>query len=340
MTGQDSFQKEHRGIADEGFTADDYADAIRLLRVLKFFPDTTGRKIMSEIDGKTVYLDWNYSYIRVKVDETWLCSVELLKGGTTYIAKPLQKITYSAIMGLSDDISNSIIDRLWEDHGDKFVTTFTELYKDKVASETREAVKAEYESTIEDLNDKIRYLSGQLTRSNMVIRGMGDPQYDGVELTSEDIDPFQAAPAPARTSEEPRPAKGADAPKRMFRSANRIPGMPEIQRPDSEPELASYIVKAERLNEETIRCEGLRDGKYFVHITPSGEYIVVRPNEYGQVVCVRQCLYLSGLNRFMEFEGREELVGEYSPYYGGLVIYLDGTKQQPSESGGQGQEGE
>lgn len=325
---EDNWVREEPGLVSEGFNREDYDEAVRKLRVLRFHPNNSGNELVSEIEAMLVHIDRDYSNIGVKEGDVWLCSVELRKSGRSYNAKPLRRITYTSIMSLSEDITKDIIAQLWETKSHGFLTTFAEMYKDQVASETRRAVEAEYEAKIDELNERIRYQNGQLVRSNMIISGMGDQQCDGVELTSEE-EPDPMGPRPERTLEAPLGRRDR-APMLMFRRSVHVPGMPEIQRPEFQVDQLSYSVKAERLTDEIIRCDGLRDGNYFVHITPSGKYIVVRPSRYGQVVCSRQCLYLSGLDRFREFQGREELGGEYSPYYEGLIIYLDGMPPEPS----------
>lgn len=319
------FQRQMADSAeDEGFTAEDVREQVKMLKILGFHIDRKGENIVSEIDGVIAFIDRKYSGETVAPGDIWLCSVT--KVGLVYYAMPLRKITSSMIMGLSDEIREGIIETLWKKNRSEFVKIFEKNYKEAIFQQAYREAEEKSAGIVAELQAKVAELNRQVEHSRIVL-GSREAEEDYIELGSEYEEPAVAEPAinaaaPVQTPDVQRPADIFN-PVIGRKSMVSAPGMPEVRVSEPlfrQPPAQRYAV--ERVSEETIYCESFIDGKYFVHINPSKKFIVVRRHDYGSAICVGKKIRLDGLGSYSGFSGRCQLVAEYSPRYDGLLIYL------------------
>ena len=101
------------------------------------------------------------------------------------------------------------------------------------------------------------------------------------------------------------------------------PGIPEMRYVDV-PGMTkvNHHFVIERVAPETLRCEGFPDGKYFVHISPKKNILVIRKHEFGSALCIDQRIRLEGLGELSPFTEKVRLVAEYNQKYDGILVYL------------------
>lgn len=318
MTGRDLLDLQREAIkSGELENTDAYRNVMSRLHVLHFHLDRKyGTNIVSELKGTIVFIDNKYYGESIRPDEVWLCSVEFSLNNVFY-AMPLKKITSSVLMGLGEGVRKEIVDGLWNSNRMLFEEEFRERYFEEAYQRGSKDATERAEDRIAGLVSRIEELEEELAGTRMMLQGAPGPTDVWIELSSDDSP--ATVETPRVTAEEvPRPSP----PTPLFRSSLRTPGMPEIHRPESENERERRVVRVERFSHTEIRCEELADGRYFVHITPSCGYLVIRPNPHGSAYCKDHVIRLDHLERLAPFDGRRELVGEY-PVYGGLMIPLN-----------------
>ena len=79
---------------------------------------------------------------------------------------------------------------------------------------------------------------------------------------------------------------------------------------------------AERTGPNLIRSESFTEDRYDVHMSPNRKYLLVEPDEQGEVVCVNRTLFLGNLESLSPYNGPMELLARRSDKYGGMLIEL------------------
>lgn len=317
------WQRDMKSSIGEGFTDGDVQSVIKRLHVLRFHIDRKGENIVSEINGTIVFVDRGYVGERVVEGDVWLCSAEFRN--TVYYAMPLKKITSSMIMGLSDDIRESIIDSLWKSNRPEFAKVFAERYKDEMYDRARKEVQDADSTIIKSLQDRIADLEKQVEHSRIVIgQKSTDRAEDWIAVTSDEVEEgeLEIIQAPVAAPQE-RPVQ--ERPQQYWAGTpvQSAPGMPEMRYMEQgQTPVQPRGFRVERVSEETIRCDDFADGKYFVHINPSKRFLVIRRHDYGSAICVNGRIRLEGLGAYSSFDGPRQLMAEYNARYDGVLVYL------------------
>lgn len=309
-------------VEDDGFDTEDLKRETRKLRILGFNLDRRGENIVSRVNGAITFIDTRYNGDKVLPGDIWLCSVEPYDA--VYYATPLRRITSTMLLGMSEEMRNGIVDALWRTNKAEFVKTFEKNYREQVYQQAYEHAKKEDEDIIAGLKDEVEELRRQVEHSRMIIDQRTDEEY--LELGSEDEEP--ARPPVAQTQIQPAAAVQAPAEDSFNPVFGRsvmmsAPGMPEVRLQEA-PQARGQAMRCtvERLADETIYSEAFVDGKYFVHITPSKKFIVIRKHDYGSAICIRGRIRLVGLGKYCPFSERRQLMAEYSPRFDGLLVHL------------------
>lgn len=310
-------------VGEAGFDTDVLHDQLKKLRILGFQEDRKGENIVSVIDGTIVFVDRKYSGENVAVGDIWLCSVT--RYDTVYYAMPLRRITSSMIMGLSDEIREGIVNSLWASNKRDFEKIFEQRYREETYRQAYEKAREENEGIIAGLNARVLELTEQVEHSRMVIEAHAESEEDFIVLGSEEPEDVTSGDVPASSVAAQTHIQQEDDfnPVVGRRTMLSAPGMPEVRVQDQPQRQAlsqRYVV--ERVTEETIQSDAFIDGKYFVHISPSRRFIVVRKHDYGQAICVNGRIRLEGLGNYSGFTGRCHLRAEYSSRFDGLMVYL------------------
>lgn len=309
-------------IEDEGFTEQDLASEVKKLKILHFDIDKKGVNIVSQYEGTIVFIDPRYNGEQVNRGDIWLCSVYSVS--TVYNAIPLKKITASILLGLDDHLRRSIEESLWKSNRKQFEEIFKEKYSAEIYSRAYSEAAKKYEAQIKEKNLRLSEIEKNLIQSRfMMDKKVPTVQADGIQLRTDDVTEVDGPNARGDASPSVASVKQEPAPAFQWPSNYTAPGVPEMNIWDvSERNTGNYRFDIERVAADTLRCVGFPDGKYFAHISPRKNILVIRKHDYGSALCIDGRMRLSGLGELVPFKDREKLASEYNHKYGGVLVHL------------------
>ena len=307
------------------------------LYLLSFALDAKGKNIVSHIKGTIVFVDSKFPG-KVEVGDTWICTADLADSNV-YYAMPIYKVTVSLLMNMDEGLRYEMIDALYKRNKKMFEAEFAERYKEEVHDSAVLDARSEYDGIIAQLQAQVSELDLQLKQNRILSQSvMAAPRPEPemielgsdvddiapIELGSEDdnVEPIElGSDVGSEPAEQRNPISTAPHTiPSMYR--NSTPGIPEIRTPEKAASASAIVYNVERLDENTLYSESFTDQKYFIHISPDRNLLVVRPNSFGSVFCINNKVKLKGLGKLSEFTGHKRLVAEYSDRYEGMIIYL------------------
>lgn len=305
------------------FSEEDLRAEVRKLRILQFDLDNKGKNIVSLHEGCIVFIDPKYNGEQVNRGDIWLCSIRSVS--TVYNAIPLRKITASILMGMDDSLRHDIIDALWKTNRRAFEDIFREKYSSEVYNRARNEAREQYEAQLREKDVRISELEKEVSQGRYMLsmRASSDQQ-DGIQLRSDDVVATASIDQPAPvTVPVSTSVQSETAPTFQWSNNYVAPGIPEMRYWEEHAQTRrNYRFNIERVSPETLKCEGFPDGKYFVHISPKKNILVIRKHDYGSALCIDGRMRLDGLGELVPFKEREKLVAEYNQKYDGVLIHL------------------
>lgn len=279
------FHKASNDFMDKWNLADDGLDSIESAVALTFYRDPVRNIILSKYRGRNVYRDRAFENI-IREGETWLCTLTLM--GHYYFAKAVHRVDGAFLMEMRGDQIEDIVEIILTKHRDAVEPLLEEKYKEItkkfIGEKVAEAVK-EKEEHISELNSKIEELEGKDKENRQIISSLEEKV-------------------------------------RMYEMRPPEPCGETIPNADGFTSFRPERITVERIGPDEIYSESFCKTRYFVHISADYRILVVRPHENGDVVCMRHTMMLNGLNMVLPFSERTTMISEYSPEYGGIVIYL------------------
>ena len=211
---------------------------------------------------------------------------------------------------------------------------FEKMYKEEVYAKATEESETRHKDIIDRLQRENSDLHNELEKSRYIIdyRNSSDSDFGEEEIL---LGAPSAPVQPAYGNEEeeeiilaqpsaPGPIQEQVPPMSYNNPLQSIPGLPEMRvlegAPRSDQPPRKFLV--ERVGPRTIYCESFTDGKYFVHINMSKKFLVIRPNSYGQALCINHRIVLSGLDDLSSYVVAKQLMAEWNSRYDGLLVYL------------------
>jgi len=277
------FYSLQKELKDKWDIDDDSWDGLKNTAILTFERDAKNNNVLSKHAGRYVFRDKNHED-RIFEGETWICSLSLR--GNYYFAKGLQRLDGSFMLELKREQMEDIADAVWKGHRDKIEPILEEKYKEvmkkAIGEKVAEAV-GEKESVIRDLNIQIETLEQRDSENRQIIASLEER---------------------ARTAES-RPECPEEPALRISSSTFRV-----------------GRVSVERTGPDELYSNDFDRTRYFVHISSDYRLLLVRPHDSGDVVCIDNRIMLNGLSMALQFSGPTQLISEYSPEYGGILIHL------------------
>lgn len=289
------------------------------IHILRFvFNEEKGQGYISRLDRVIVFVDPYFQGDSPKDNEYWVCDVK--PNNNVFLATPIVKVTSSFLMGLDDKIREEIYDALWNSSKKDLLPVLENRYRESAMISAREQLAKEHQEEIDSLRATISTLETQLKQNRILLQSKTAQANDEIVLTSADVAErsVQAVPVQSAHPEQSMPP-------RIPQSYNApAPGIPESIRVSDGRSASSATVQYTVFREgrNLISSDSFLDDRYFVHISPNRKYLVVRPNPYGEVICVNRMLQLQGLGDLSPFVERRQLYAHYSPKYGGMLIEL------------------
>lgn len=265
---------------------DDLYDATKNIKVIEFKLNDSTNKPMGYSGNMRVYVNRDY-LDQVSAGDTWVCSLELNPNGGNWFARPIMRFDASFFADLREDQIDRMAAELWKRNPNVVLPKLKEMYREALAGE----ISKEKESELKAKDDEIAALKQSLADAERKAR-----EDEGIiESLRKD-----AARAPAK-------------------APSVAPAVSPMQ-----PYLGSSTMRfdVERVGPDTIASESFDSPRYFVHITGDRKMLLLRPDPNGHCVCTDGEISLYGLGMLSPESPARNLVAEYSPRFGGIVVYL------------------
>ncbi len=277
---------------------DDF-DFLRAAGVVRFDYDSKGY-VSGTWHGKPVYRDSNHE-LDISPGDIWIVSLSLNnKTGANYFAKPLEKVDASFLYDMKKDQIDAFAEVLWEKNRDILEPYLDEKYSDVVAGRISEGVREQTEAAraeVENLRKEIEDLKRVREEDEKIIKSKDKE----IALLSARVLVYEndgSAPRPAPQPEPQRPPAGF------------------VEVP------VQKNITVIRCGPDSIRSEGFKKSRYFVHLSADHKSLLVREDKNGNVLCLDGIMVLEGLNSVMPFTEEHELPSEYNARYGGILVHL------------------
>ena len=316
--------------ASAKFDSDDEASELaetysRKLHILTFGLDRNGTKIISQLNGRIIFVEKDFQY-EVGIDETWICSLK--EAYNCSYATPIIKLTLNDILNFNEQLRENVLSTLWKKYQNDLKTIFENRYKAELKNMIAEELKTDFEEKLErltkekdDIENELRQTRFQLetqrtaapvVEDDFIILGSND-----VVSKKEPVQSVQVQPTPVTTvvATEQVPMQVASG----IQSAPGVPrSIPQIKRVGP----VAQKFEVERIGPDSLRSPSFTDNRYFVHISPDYKVLVIRPNEDGDVYCLNKVIRLKDLGLVSGYTAKKFLVAEYSELYEGMIVRL------------------
>ena len=295
MSDRIDFFEFQRMFQEEHGITDADMDRLKKVQVLSFFTSEESGTVMARLPGGGVVFRHKDGGMQINPGETWVC--ELLERGTTFFAIGMLKLDAKFFFDLRADQVDVLADLIWKDNQSILEPRFEEMYR-KTLEETLNARLLESKrredealAKVEELRDEIEAISA---KNNMVVTALE--------------------------------RKLAELKESAMRAPSPEPERSTVSGPQFSIELNPRI---RRVGPDELYSEDFRHRNYFVHLSADQSMLTIRPHDRGNVVCLDNRITLSGLGLISPYGGPADMPAEYSPKYGGYVVYL---KYIPSTS--------
>ena len=326
------FVKTNAEDLDEDLGDAGYNSAIQAfnnIQVFRFSKNIQKDGVMSRYRGNPIFPDGSVMSGQIRDGDVYVCAV-VWGNGSYPNAHPLFKLDASVLLSLDEDIRRDVVNALFETNREYYEKQFREKIRDELFQTISEEVASRYEDQMNLKDAQIRDLEIRLDQSNRIIEDSKKiiSTEDTIELTSEPVmQSVQQMQMPLQAS-----VQNMQAPVPVNRLSHRphssAPGLPSVRLTDNPMQAHDgrrYHIT--RISSCRIRCPDFTNGKYFVHICPSGKFMVIRPHEYGDVSCVNCEMTIYMLDQIVKtwepFEEYELPVAEYNARYDGVIVYLE-----------------
>ena len=276
------------------------------LHVLRFYLDKKKENVVSSIDGVIVFVSPRYYGDPPAIGDVYICNVQ--SKGTVYWAEPLVKVNTAMLIGLDDRIKDEMFDYLWQTNRKEFETIFEERYRKSAMEAANKQLEEQYRQSTEDLRRRIEELEAELKRSRLLLQNRAPRESDEAEPPSDGSEPSENRP----------PSHQLEMQMQEFQDLIRR----SLAQPLATKVAGPAPVHAERTGPNLIRSESFTEDRYDVHMSPNRKYLLVEPDEQGEVVCVNRTLFLGNLESLSPYNGPMELLARRSDKYGGMLIEL------------------
>lgn len=282
--------------------------------ILRFDMDPKGERVVSRYNSRFVFADRD-SNLTPEIGEVWACALKYEKSGA-YIVDLLLKITPVLLLKLDEEKKKEILKTLWEQNKKEYVAKFEELYRVELYKETWAKFEEEHSAIIREKDERIAALSADLD----VMRALNKKR---------EIEEKYSAPG-HEVGKAPAPPKRERVPILPSTNQSMAPGLPDVNINEVDFEIPPDSRFHVLCRSGALYSESFPDGHYFVHITPTREFVVVRPHSSGGALCIGHSINVKALQETLAKCEGKELVCEYNPRYQGLIVYIN----RPIDDGG------
>jgi len=267
-----------------GLSAEDW-EGYRKNVILSFIEDDTG-KVIAWYKGIPVFRHRD-SEKAISPGDTWICSLDKSKV-SFYFATGLQRIDASFMYELKRDQIEEIASIIWKEQRHVIEPLLEDRYKE-VMEENRikciEDTREKYEEQLGLVRESLRQLEQRDAENKKIIASLQEQREVAIKVEHSDIkDPHKIS---------------------------QDIGLPAVE-----------DIHVRREGPDTISSQFFNRSRYFVHLSVDHRVLRIKPHESGNVICIDNTMVLAGLSLISQFEAPYEMISEYSPLYGGLMLFL------------------
>lgn len=282
-------------------TTDDDWEPYKKTAIVRFETDDRGT-VLGRVNGKVVFR--HSTSMEIQSGETWIVNlVENPNSGKNYFAKPVMKLDSKFMFDLRKDQLDLVADHLWREQRSVLEPMFEERYKETIEQRIADATE-----------DVKRKMEERMTEMASTVEDMKTRSEEDASVISSLEDKIEELNRMLEVKEtELKDAK-----------VNVKAVTTTVQNGDvfEQRDFSGKEVEVVRTGPDSISSKSFKKARYFVNLSADHRFLLVRPDNTANVLCVDRTIVLAGLSEISPFEGEGPMPAEYSRRYEGYIVYL------------------
>lgn len=282
-------------------TTDDDWEPYKKTAIVRFETDDRGT-VLGRVNGKVVFR--HSTSMEIQSGETWIVNlVENPNSGKNYFAKPVMKLDSKFMFDLRKDQLDLVADHLWREQRSVLEPMFEERYKETIEQRIADATE-----------DVKRKMEERMTEMASTVEDMKTRSEEDASVISSLEDKIEELNRMLEVKEtELKDAK-----------VNVKAVTTTVQNGDvfEQRDFSGKEVEVVRTGPDSISSKSFKKARYFVNLSADHRFLLVRPDNTANVLCVDRTIVLAGLGEISPFEGEGPMPAEYSRRYEGYIVYL------------------
>lgn len=282
-------------------TTDDDWEPYKKTAIVRFETDDRGT-VLGRVNGKVVFR--HSTSMEIQSGETWIVNlVENPNSGKNYFAKPVMKLDSKFMFDLRKDQLDLVADHLWREQRSVLEPMFEERYKETIEQRIADATE-----------DVKRKMEERMTEMASAVEDMKTRSEEDASVISSLEDKIEELNRMLEVKEtELKDAK-----------VNVKAVTTTVQNGDvfEQRDFSGKEVEVVRTGPDSISSKSFKKARYFVNLSADHRFLLVRPDNTANVLCVDRTIVLAGLSEISPFEGEGPMPAEYSRKYEGYIVYL------------------
>ncbi len=282
-------------------TTDDDWEPYKKTAIVRFETDDRGT-VLGRVNGKVVFR--HSTSMEIQSGETWIVNlVENPNSGKNYFAKPVMKLDSKFMFDLRKDQLDLVADHLWREQRSVLEPMFEERYKETIEQRIADATE-----------DVKRKMEERMTEMASAVEDMKTRSEEDASVISSLEDKIEELNRMLEVKEtELKDAK-----------VNVKAVTTTVQNGDvfEQRDFSGKEVEVVRTGPDSISSKSFKKARYFVNLSADHRFLLVRPDNTANVLCVDRTIVLAGLGEISPFEGEGPMPAEYSRRYEGYIVYL------------------
>ena len=295
------FLQMQREFQEKYGTTDADWEPYRKTAIVRFEKDEKGY-VLSRINGKVVFRD--NSSNEIQPGETWIVSlVENTGHSKNYFAKPIMKLDSAFMFDLRKDQLDMVAEHLWNEQRGVLEPMFEERYKETIGkriADATEEVKRRNDERITEMTATIEKMEARAAEDASVISSLENR----IEELNKQLESKEAELRDAKVNVKPVTV----APQRET----------EFERTD----FSGKNIEVMRTGPDSISSKSFRKTRYFVNLSADHRFLLIRPDNTADILCMDGTIVLAGLSEISPFEGERPMEADYSRKYEGYIVNL------------------
>jgi hypothetical protein len=278
-----------------GFS-DDNIKQLESVAILTFVQDEKdAERVYSKLPTGGIVFRHHAGGKVIRPGETWVVELELK--GTTYFAKAIAKLDAQFFFDLRTDQVDLIAETIWDSHRTLLEPSLEERYKQDLIEEAAEVANKKVQKETQKIKkerdqakEELKELTDKYKRALKLVEKYKKKSKEQVVSKESTVDTTEP-------SAEPAPV--------MIGSG-----------------FGTNHVEVRRSGPDILESPQFCHRHYFIHVSSDQSILTIRPHDRGNVLCIDGRIKLQGLSMISSYSGPVDVPTEYSPKYGGFIVYL------------------